>query len=160
VKLFKILCVLALGATVLLASFGCSAQRRPDLGQNPQAPTAPAPERPLPTDPNQSSRLADQLAGQANQVQGVDSTTVVLTGSTALVGINLKSGADAATVKNQVADVVKRADNRVKNVLVSTDPELNQRIVSISKGLAEGRPLSAFTNEVNELIKRLSPAGR
>lgn len=161
VKINRLFSLLIIGLLVLLASIGCSPQRRPEIGQgNPPAPTAPAPSAPLPTNPTQSNLLAEKLAAEAIRVNGVDRATVVLTGSTAIVGCNLKPGADANKVKNEVANVVKGADNRVKNVLVSTDPELNQRIVRISKGLARGRPISAFSNEVSELLKRLSPAAK
>lgn len=157
----KTLGLMAVGILILLFSVGCSAQKKPFLSNgNPPAPTAPAPSRPLPNDPNQSSRVAERLAGEALKVQGVDSASVVVTGSTAMVGVNLKPGADAAAVKSEVARVVKGADNRVKNALVSTDPELNQRLVRISKGIAEGRPISGFSNEISELLKRLSPATR
>lgn len=163
-KISRLPAVLLIGVLVLLASLGCTAQRKPNPspqgGVNPPGPTAPAPTAPLPTNPTAANRLAQGLAGEALKVQGVDKATVVLTGSTALVGVNLKPGADANTVKNEVAGVVQKADNRIKNVLVSTDPELNQRIVRISKGVAEGRPISGFAKEIDELIKRLSPTAK
>lgn len=150
--------IILLSVFVLTAMTGCPAQRKP-LGEgNPPAPTAPAPQRPLPTAPNESSRLADALADEAVKVQGVNKATVVLTGSTALVGVDLKPGADANTVKDGVAKAVKSANNQIANVLVSTDPELNSRLVNISKGIAEGRPISAFSSEITEIIKRLSPS--
>lgn len=155
-RINKLLGVVVVGLLVLLSAVGCQALRKPNVGQgNPPAPTAP-----LPTNPTESSRLAQSLVAEAVKVQGVDTAAVVLTGSTALVGVNLEPGTDPAAAKGQVADVIKRADNRVKNVLVSTDPELNQRIESISRGLAQGRPISAFTNEIRELLKRLSPSAR
>lgn len=153
--------LLAVGILVLTAALGCSAQRKPNLGQgNPPAPTAPAPSTPLPTNPTESNTLAQRLASEAQKVNGVESATVVLTGSTALVGVNLRPGADAVAVKSEVASAIKRADNRVKNALVSTDPELNQRIIQIGKGIAGGRPISAFAREVDEILKRLSPSSR
>lgn len=153
--------LLIAGLLVLLVSLGCAPKKKPEMGPgNPPAPTAPAPSAPLPTNPTQSNLLAEKLAAEAVKVKGVDRATVVLTGSTAIVGCNLKPGADANTVKSEVANVVKGADKRVKNVLVSTDPELNQRIVRISKGLAEGRPISGFSREISELLKRLTPTAK
>lgn len=154
----------SLFATVLLSLFvvmallGCPAQKKP-LGEgNPPAPTAPAPQRPLPNAPNESAQLADALAAEAVKVPDVNKATVVLTGGTALVGVDMKPGADANAVKDGVAKAVKNANNQVANVLVSTDPELNSRLVRISKGIAEGRPISAFSAEISEIIKRLSPS--
>jgi len=153
---------LFLGVFFVAALFGCTGQKKPlGVGQgNPPAPTAPAPQRPLPNAPNESSRLADALAVEANKVQGVKGATVVLTGSTALVGVDLNPGAEANTAKEQVASALKNANNQVTNVLVSTDPEINSRIAGISKGISEGRPISSFAAEVSEIIKRLSPSAR
>ncbi|MFZ5648674.1 MAG: YhcN/YlaJ family sporulation lipoprotein [Bacillota bacterium] len=154
----KWLVAILLGVFIVMATLGCTALRKP-LGQgNPPAPTEPAPQRPLPNAPNESSRLAEALAAEAVKVQGVNKATVVLTGSTALVGIDMKPGADANTVKDGVVKAVKNASNQVANVLVSTNPDLNSRLVRISKGIAEGRPISAFSAEITEIIKRLSPS--
>lgn len=163
-KIMRLLVVLMLGLLVLVTSVGCSAQRKPDMnpqGQGiPPAPTAPAPAEPLPTIPTESTRLAKQVADEAVKVNGVNSVTVVLTGSTAMAGVDLKPGVDPNVVKDEVASVIKKSEKRIKNVLVSTDPELNQRIASISKGIAEGRPISSFAVEVREIMNRLTPTAR
>lgn len=151
--------LVVVGLLVFLTAAGCQALRKPDVGQgNRPAPTAPAPNVPLPTNPTESNRLAQSLVAEVINVQGVETAAVVLTGSTALVGVSLEPGTDAAAAKGQVGDVIKRSDNRIKNVLVTTDPELNRRIENISSGVARGRPIGAFTNEIRELLKRLSPS--
>lgn len=160
-KVTRLIAVLTVSLLVAAAALGCSALRKPQAGQGkPPAPTAPAPGTPLPTNPTESSRLAQMLSAEAQKVKGVDKATVVLTGSTAMVGASIKPGSDASTVKTQVGDAIKKADGRVKNVLVSTDPELNQRLIRISQGLAGGRPISAFSTEIQEILKRLSPSAK
>jgi len=156
----RLLAALFMGIFLLAALFGCAGQKKPfGVGQgNPPAPTAPAPQDPLPKAPNEADRLANALAAEALKIEGVKGASVVLTGSTALVGIDLNPGADANIVKERVANTLRNANNQVANVLVSTDPEISSRIAGISKGVAEGRPLSSFSAEVNEIIKRLSPS--
>jgi YhcN/YlaJ family sporulation lipoprotein len=106
------------------------------------------------------SKMADSLAREAAKVNGVSKATVVLSYNTALVGLDLKPGADANTVKAEVGNVIKRANNMIKNVLVSTDPELNTRLVNISRGIAQGKPVDTFTKEIDQLRNRLSPTAK
>lgn len=159
-----------IGLMAALALTGCQAQRKPAPGgQTTPAPTTPAPSAPaptlnkptaLPTNPTEMNKLSESLAREAARVKGVNKATVVLTGNTAMVGLDLKAGADAKKVKSEVADAVKRSNNLIKNVLVSTDPELNTRLVNISKGIAQGKPIDTFTREIDQLRNRLSPSTR
>ncbi|MFZ5645434.1 MAG: YhcN/YlaJ family sporulation lipoprotein [Bacillota bacterium] len=155
----KFLSFLILAVFVLLAVTGCPAQRKPQPQDTQPGPTAQEPSR-LPTNPNEMTRMTDGLAREASKVQGVESSTVVLTFNTALVGLNLKPGADENAVKAEVGKVIKNQNNLIKNVLVTTDPELNSRLVRISRGIAEGRPADSFQKEIDELRDRLSPTAR
>lgn len=160
----KILFAIMLLGIITISSLGCNAQRKPaDDGARAPAPTAPAPAAPLPENPAEANRLAGSLAEKAVRVEGVKEATVVLTGSTALVGIDLQAGINrenTSAVKAKVAEIVKGADNRIKNVLVSTDPDTVTRISRVSRGIAEGRPITSFSKEVGEIIRRISPATR
>lgn len=144
---------------------GCIAtpQRKPTPPPAaPTEPVTPAPARkPLPTDPREMSRLAEHLAGEAVRVPGVNRATVALAGRTAYVGINLKAGlerAETEKVKRDVAERVKRAEPRVTRVLVSTDSDTFTRIKRVQDGIAKGRPLSAFTSQIREIDRRITPS--
>ncbi|MCL5057753.1 MAG: YhcN/YlaJ family sporulation lipoprotein [Actinobacteria bacterium] len=162
-KRSRLIWLLILGLFVSLAFTGCQAQRKPAPGA-PGTGTAPAPTAnnptALPTNPNEMAKLSDSLAKEAAKVKGVNKATVVLTFNTALVGLDLKSGADANTVKSEVGSVIKKSNNLIKNVLVSTDPELNSRLVRISRGIAQGKPVDTFTKEIDEIRSRLSPTAK
>lgn len=163
-KWLRLRLVVILLVIITVSSLGCNAQRKPAAEDNPPpAPTAPAPATPLPQNPAESGPLAENLAERAVAVEGVKQATVVLTGSTALVGIDLKAGIERANtnaIKDKVAGVVKRADNRIKNVLVSTDPDTVVRIRKVAAGIGEGRPVTSFSREVGEIIRRISPSSR
>lgn len=156
-KRSRLIWLLILGLFASLVFTGCQAQRKP-------APTTPAPTAnnpsTLPTNPTEMVKLSDRLAGEAAKVNGVNKATVVLSFNTALVGVDLKPGADANTVKSEVGSVIKKSNNLIKNVLVSTDPELNSRLVRISRGIAQGKPVDTFASEINEIRNRLSPTAR
>ncbi|RPF42995.1 YhcN/YlaJ family sporulation lipoprotein [Thermodesulfitimonas autotrophica] len=152
---------------VLTALFcgGCSPARKPTPSPaTPTRPVTPAPARkPLPTDPREMSRLASRLASEAARVPGVNKATVVLAGSTAYVGLDLKAGLEKGAVdrvKRDVAARLKRAEPRLTRVMVTTDPDTYTRIRRVQEGIAKGKPLSAFTSELREINRRMTPETR
>ncbi len=148
--------ILALMALVVFAAVGgCSAARRPaPPGQTPQNPNAA-----LPADPRESNALAKRLAAKAADVPGVKDAVVVLFGTNAYVGLNMEPNQEGRTkeVEREAAMRVKRADNRIRRVLVTSDPDLVTRLDKIARGIARGRPASAFVDEFSTLNKRMTP---
>ncbi|HBV95951.1 MAG: hypothetical protein JL50_04865 [Peptococcaceae bacterium BICA1-7] len=167
-KRSSLIWLLIVGLFASLVFTGCQAQRKPAPGApgngSIPAPTTPGPTAnnpsTLPTNPNEMTKMADGLAQEASKVNGVNKATVVLTFNTAMVGVDLKPGADPNTVKSEVGSVVKKSNNMIKNVLVSTDPELNSRLLKISRGIAQGKPVDTFTKEIDEIRNRLSPTAK
>lgn len=152
---------------VLLFTAGCAQpSRKPVPPPTRPAPSAPAPRtpaparKPLPTTPAEVHRLASKLAADAATVPGVDKATVALTDSTALVGLDVKAGVEAAranSIKREVSDRLQRSEPRLTRVLVTTDPDLTARIKKIAEGVKAGKPVSSFSREVTELMRRLTP---
>jgi len=155
--------VLVVFASILCG--GCAPARKPTPPPaTPTQPVTPAPARkPLPTDPRELSRLASLLAREAAQVPGVRRATVVLAGRTAYVGLSLKAGLSreaAERAQGNVATRLKRAEPRLSRVMVTTNPDTYTRIRRIQEGIAKGKPLSAFANELREIDRRVTPAAR
>ncbi len=156
--------MLLLAVALSVSALGCNAARKPAPQDNQvPAPTTPAPNRALPASPAESNALARELADRAAGVNGVKKATVVLSGNTAIVGLDMDKGIEKKEtndVKTEVGRVVKNADNRIKNVLVSTDADIVSRIKRVASGIAEGKPLSSFTDEIKEIIRRITPSAR
>lgn len=116
-------------------------------------------------DPNNLSNTnmtdkADKIAAEVTKVKDVKSATVVITGNTALVGINMTSGTKGtlnAQVKESVEDAVKAVDKNITRVSVTADPDLFTRIENIAKDIGNGKPLSGFGQEIEEIIRRVTP---
>lgn len=113
--------------------------------------------------PNQERVLADRFSRIATQVDGVKSATTVVQRMTngkytVMVGLELKSGVTKPeTIKKKVADRIKMTDHQVAKVLVTSDPQLVQRVKDIANGVIQGRPVSSFADQINELAKRMAP---
>lgn len=162
---------------ILLLSFslavsGCTSNKKPAPKPAPPAkmtPTPKAPAKKTPTAPTPAPARkpaapahthAMKLAQAAEKVEGVKSATVVITGSTAMVGLETKSGVEAKKtedIKTKVADEIKRADTSIKTVSITTDPNLITRLKKVAKGIENGKPISGFTDELAEITRRITP---
>lgn len=109
---------------------------------------------------NDLSDRADRIKNQVSKLKDVKSATVVITERTALVGINLTSGTKGelnSKIKKDVEDTVKKADKDIERVAVTSDPDIFTRIENIGKDIGQGRPISGFATEVEEIIRRIVP---
>lgn len=171
------LLIVLMGITVL--AVGCQPAKRPAprrpapttpapkvTPRTTPAPTTPAPTRPTPTTPapaTNNREIARWIAAVAAKVPGVKSAHVVVTGNTALIGLDIPAGTEAQQtnrIKKEVIDRVKAAEKSITTVSVSTDPDLITRLRRIEQGIAAGRPLSEFAKEITEITRRMAPRVR
>jgi len=175
----KMLVIPTLILCLLLAFTACSMRQNPS--QKPAPPknqkTIPSPSDsttknrqtiPSPSDtttPNKKPSTpahtqASKLAQAAEEVEGVKAATVVVTGTTALVGLETDPNIEdkeTSTIKKQVINEVKRADNSIKTVTITTDPNLITRLKKVAQGIKDGKPISSFTDELAEITRRITP---
>jgi YhcN/YlaJ family sporulation lipoprotein len=60
-------------------------------------------------------------------------------------------------IKADVEKKAKQADNRITRVVVTADPDMVSRIKGIFKDIGNGKPISGFTDELNEMMNRITP---
>lgn len=182
-KAKNILLIILITATMIMATLtGCKpAAKKPTPARYTPSPTrtVPTPTRPAPgyttpvprtpvtptpvpvRRPTTESARAAKIASNVAKIPEVNKATVVISGNTALVGIDMKSrvqGAHETNVKKKVEKTVRDTDKAIKNVSVTSDPDLYTRINNIAKGIAAGRPLSEFTKQISEILKRITPS--
>ncbi|GAB6158476.1 hypothetical protein JCM39194_16760 [Desulfotomaculum varum] len=141
-KWFVIFCLLM--AAMLAA--GCTAARKPEAtNRNPVA---------------QENKQAQMLAQEATRVDGVKSAYVVVSGNMAVVGLNINKNMEASQtdrIKAEVGRRLKNADRQISDVRVSTDADTVTRIRKISEGIRQGRPVTDFTKQLDEIVRRMVP---
>lgn len=166
----RLITIVVVLITLLIMASGCSVARKPaspganvpDTRSAP-APTTPAPTKSLPTTPAEVDRLAARLASEAQKVSGVKRATVVLSGNTVIVGLEIKPNIEekqTTAIKREVVRKIKEADKRIRTVEVTTNPNIITRIKRIAEGIGQGRPISAFGREVEEILRRIVPQGK
>jgi YhcN/YlaJ family sporulation lipoprotein len=172
--------MLTLCLVVSLTMLGCrAAQRKPQSLRTPTptrpsprdtapraTPTPMAPSGTLPTDRQEVVQLQDKLAKEAEAVPGVSRSWVVLSGSTAMVGTELKediprgSQGDAAGVKNEVMTRLRRAEPRLTGVAVATDAGTVNQLRKVAEGMRTGKQTTTFSRDVNKLSLKLMPGAK
>jgi len=103
---------------------------------------------------------AEKIANAAARQKEVQSASCVITGNTAMVGLQFNKqykGSLTNAIKKQVEKRVKETDKRIDRVVVTADPDLVSRIEEIFQEIGNGRPISGFTEELREMINRINP---
>ncbi|MDD3838987.1 MAG: YhcN/YlaJ family sporulation lipoprotein [Clostridia bacterium] len=106
---------------------------------------------------------AKRIASQITKLKDVEKASVVLSGNTCIVGVELDSKLRdrmTETVKERIETKCKNADPAIKRVVVSADPDIFDRLKSMASDIEKGKPLSGFTEEIDEIIDRIKPQTR
>ncbi|RKD34288.1 YhcN/YlaJ family sporulation lipoprotein [Thermohalobacter berrensis] len=106
------------------------------------------------------SMRAENIADSLVDIPGIDDATVVISENTALVGVQYVNGRNngfTATMNERVEDTVRRVDRRINNVVVTADPNLFEQIDDIATGINRGRPMTGFTQEIQDILRRIQP---
>lgn len=137
----KRLIVLLISALVLT---GCSANR----GNNKTGQSINQNNVQMGQSVKQNKRLSNQqiayrLVNIAQRTPGVRNATAVVLGDYAVVGIDLDKNLDrerVGTIKYSVAQALKN-DPYGANAVVTSDPDMIQRLREMGQGIREGKPV-------------------
>lgn len=134
---------------------------RPGTGTpgNTTTPGTPNTVRRSTTTGNGENR-GKQIANDIAKEKDIQSASCVVTGDTALVGLQFNKqykGDVTDTIKKSVEKRVKKHEPTIKKVVVTADPDLLSRIKTMATDIEGGKPLSGFTTEIEEILRRINP---
>lgn len=114
--------------------------------------------------PDTTGVAVDPISGLPNDGTGVNppgQTANPEQGNlVAMVGITLNQ-ADMQNqdkvnnIKLQVKNKIKTDSDKVRDVLVTTDPNLIKKLQDVAAGIIQGQPVQSYTQNINELDKSL-----
>ncbi|MDI3256191.1 MAG: YhcN/YlaJ family sporulation lipoprotein [Kyrpidia sp.] len=133
---------------------GERADQAPPPRPQPIPQQAGKPGQPLPPD-----QVMRHMNDAARRIPGVEGSTVVLVGRTALVGVDLDhtiTGSKIDSIKHSVKEAVERTDSGYR-AAVTADVDLVARLRAMAAGIQQGRPVSTFTDEIADILSRLLP---
>ena len=104
-----------------------------------------------------AEKIADAVVEQVAQVK--DARTVI-SEKMAYVSVAIDETADtaeSATLKEEISQVVKKTDAEIDTVYVMEDADTFTRMKEIGEDIANGKPISGFAEELQNLFVRVTP---
>ena len=161
--------VLVLG--VLLLAGACAPQQKPlqDADPSPQRnditrnDNLPRNNEMIPGRLTDVQARAERIAEACDQVPGVEDATVVISGDTCYVGLDVEGNLDEGETESVERACLNRAlatDPTVDRCVVASDADTVSRLRNIYQGLRRGTPISTFGNELEEITRRIQPRVR
>jgi len=150
---------------MMILSVGCQA-KDPSLA-NETAPPAQKTEKkekvpqttPDPKRDQSPQATAHRLAKIAAQIPQVNDATAIVFGKYAIVGIDIDATLDRSkvgTIKYSVAEALKE-DPQGANTLVTSDPDIVQRIREMNEDIRRGHAIKGFSEELADIVGRIMP---
>ncbi|NLP46270.1 MAG: YhcN/YlaJ family sporulation lipoprotein [Epulopiscium sp.] len=111
-------------------------------------------------EPVEDTKKAKKIASNITKQPEVEKATVLITGNTALVGIQLSqnlSNDDLDQLKREIESQVKQEQQDIKYVSVTNSPKLVDRMTIIAEDIMEGRPIQGLADEIGVILRRITP---
>lgn len=105
---------------------------------------------------NRSEVISEKLT----EIEGIKNATVIITGNTALIGVDIPADTQDDKIKelkNKVESTTKNTDKDIDHVAITADADIVTRIANMGKEIANGKPISGFAKEIEETVKRITP---
>lgn len=165
----RLMIVLLVSLLAVLLAVGCAPQQRPapDTDPAPQQRNRPLPDiqegpanRVPDNDARDDTKRADNIANRIDELDGVDEATVIVSGVTAYVGIDMDKdieGEMTDELKQKVIDTAQSADKVLTRVYVTADADTVQRLRNYAKDIERGQPATGLIRQIEELFRRPAP---
>ncbi|KEO84374.1 YhcN/YlaJ family sporulation lipoprotein [Tumebacillus flagellatus] len=105
------------------------------------------------------TQQANEISNVVTRIPGVERAAVLLTGKTALVGIDLAdniTGSKIDTIKYSVKEAAERTGPGYR-AIVSSDIDTITRTRQLINSARAGKPITGVTDEIADIVSRLLP---
>lgn len=109
------------------------------------------------------SRRAKAIANRVANLPEVDRASVVINGNTAVVGCDIKNSKNNVindNLRQKIEAAVRVADKDIRNISITSDPNLTTRLRTMSNDIESGRPLSNFARDIEDIIRSITTPNR
>jgi len=113
-------------------------------------------------DNNSLHQRAEKIADAVvEDIDAVKDARVIISDKMAYVSVSITetAGADTAkTLKEEVGQVVKKTDTAIEDVYVMEDADTFTRMKEMVDDIADGKPVSGFIEELDNMFTRVMPS--
>lgn len=103
---------------------------------------------------------ARKIADNVENLENVNNATVVITGNTAIIGVDINNNLEGKItddLKEEIRKTAINTDKEVEKVSITADADLYTRIRNMSRDIQDGSPVSNFDDEIREILRRITP---
>ncbi len=104
-----------------------------------------------------AEKIADAVTSEIEQVKD---SRVIISEHMAYVSVSIDKTADAnesMDLKEKVSEVTKKTDDKIETVYVMEDADTFTRMKEIGDEIANGKPMSGFMKELENMFVRVAP---
>ncbi|NOU92695.1 YhcN/YlaJ family sporulation lipoprotein [Paenibacillus sp. LMG 31456] len=153
----KFLIVTVAAMSILIS--GCSTPKANNVKQQ----STPIKQQQVQQPGNTESRIqiANEAAAKITELGIAKQVNVLVTKRKAYVAAVLNNNQQITRdVEEKIANQVRATDPNIQNVYVSTNPDLVNRFNTYVMDVKEGRPVTGFIDQFNEIVYRIFPNSR
>lgn len=122
------------------------------------------PDTNLSTNISDMSGRATTIAQRVMSLPEINNASVLINGDTAIVGCDVKGDTGnkiTNALKQKVEAAVKVADRNIQKVSITSDPDINTRIQTMTKDMnnnttMDGNPATNFTKEIEKILRDIT----
>ena len=113
---------------------------------------------------NDLHQRAEKIAkAVTSDIAQVKDSRVVISEHMAYVSVSIDKTADtaeSAALKDEISNVVKKTDTEIETVYVMEDADTFTRMKEIGNDIANGKPVSGFVEELENMFVRVTPSAK
>ncbi len=113
------------------------------------------------SDMDDMNKRAEKIADAVtNEIAQVKDSRVVISEKMAYVSVSIDETADATEsmdLKEEISQVTKKTDSKIETVYVMEDADTFTRMKEIGDEIADGKPVSGFMKELENMFVRVAP---
>lgn len=103
---------------------------------------------------------ASSIAKKITDLKEVNKANVLISENQAIVGVNLRGSTQSTMTNNlrqKIETIVKNADKSINKVSITTEPNLVNRINTMTTNIGNGNMMDTFAEDMKDLIRKITP---
>lgn len=103
---------------------------------------------------------AGSIAKKITELKEVSKANVLISENEAIVGVNLRGSTQGTMTNNlrqKIETIVKGADKSINKVSITTEPQLVNRINTLTTNIGNGNIMDNFAEDIKDLLKKITP---
>ncbi|MEA4924776.1 MAG: YhcN/YlaJ family sporulation lipoprotein [Syntrophomonadaceae bacterium] len=107
------------------------------------------------SDTNQSGSELSGISSNPGAAADIDPGRLVVLAGLTLNAAAMQDKDQENKVKEEVKTKIMQSDQRVNEVLVTTNPDMIKKLQDVAEGVIQGKPLQNYAQDINELDKSI-----